>query len=170
MQQQTMSRAARMAAVTGLFTVGLFYGTVELFAADAHTTSKFEGAKANSGTATHGRQGNHDTLTWSDDFRIPDTPAPHWQVVDAKGNVYLLNRLKIKGGVLGGEKENRTITIPAYIHDVAKVQIYCAWAEALLGEASFPQPIALAGAGGAMRADGSMRMDSMKHDGMAMGR
>lgn len=119
-----------MIAAVGLFTAA------NGFAADAHTTTKFEGVKANSGTATHGRQGNNDTLTWSEDFKIPDTPAPHWQVVDSKGNVFLLQRLKIKG-----DKENRTITIPSYVHDVAKVQIYCSWAEALLGEASFAKPI-----------------------------
>lgn len=146
---------------------GLFVASNGL-AAEAHTTAKFEGVKANSGTATHGRSGNNDTLTWSDEFKIPDTPAPHWQVVDSKGNVYLLNRLKIKGGLLGGEKENRTITIPSYIHDVAKVQIYCAWAEALLGEASFPKPIMTASGESQMS---GMRADSgMKHDGMAMGR
>ncbi len=141
-----------MIAATGLFVAS------NGFAADAHTTSKFEGAKANSGTALHGRSGNNDTLTWSEEFKIPDTPAPHWQVVDSKGNVYLLNRLKIKGGVLSGEKENRTITIPSYIHDVAKVQIYCAWAEALLGEASFAKPI--------MTASG----ERMHSDSMAMSR
>ncbi|CAI4030982.1 hypothetical protein DNFV4_01414 [Nitrospira tepida] len=162
----TMGSVAACAAVCA-FTL---MGAVPAFAADAHTTSKFEGAKANSGTATHGRQGNQDTLTWSEDFKIPDTPAPHWQVVDSKGNVYLLNRLKIKGGLLGGEKENRTITIPPYVHDVAKVQIWCAWAEALLGEASFPKPIAMAGFENGMRAEGGMKHDSMKHDGMAMGR
>ncbi len=151
-----------MLVAAGLFTAA------NSFAVDVHTTTKFEGGKANSGTASHGRSGNSDTLTWSEDFKIPDTPAPHWQVVDTKGNVYLLNRLKIKGGVLGGEKENRTITIPAYIHDVAKVQIYCAWAEALLGEASFTKPIMTASGeahGGSMKAD-----SGMKHDGMAMGR
>src|SRR5574341_2241572 len=115
------------------------------FAADGHTTTKFQGVKANSGTASHSRQGDKDTLTWSEDFKSPDTPAPHWQVVDSRGNVYLLNRLKVKGGLLGGEKENRTITVPAYVKDVAKVQIWCAWAEALLGEASFPTPIAMTG-------------------------
>ena len=119
-----------MIAAVGLFTAA------NGFAADAHTTTKFEGVKANSGTATHGRQGNNDTLTWSEDFKIPDTPAPHWQVVDSKGNVFLLQRLKIKG-----DKENRTISIPSYVHDVAKVQIYCSWAEALLGEAAFAKPI-----------------------------
>jgi hypothetical protein len=141
---------------------GLFVASHGL-AADAHTTSKFEGVKANTGTAMHGRQGNNDTLTWSDDFKIPDTPAPHWQVVDTKGNVFLLQRLKIKG-----DKENRTIMLPSYIHDVAKVQIYCAWAETLLGEASFPKPIMTAS--GEMHGN-TMKADSgMKHDSMAMGR
>jgi hypothetical protein len=157
----------RKMGVLSVMAAGLFMAS-NGFAADAHTTAKFEGVKANSGMATHGRSGNNDTLTWSDDFKIPDTPAPHWQVVDTKGNVYLLNRLKIKGGLLGGEKENRTITIPPYIHDVAKVQIYCAWAEALLGEASFAKPVMTAS--GEAHANG-MRADSgMKHDGMAMGR
>ena len=81
-----------MVAATGLFVAS------NGFAADAHTTSKFEGVKANTGTATHARSGNSDTLAWSDDFKIPETPAPHWQVVDSKGNVYLLNQLKIKDG------------------------------------------------------------------------
>jgi hypothetical protein len=36
---------------------------------------------------------------------------------------------------------NRSITLPAYIPDVAKVQIYCAWAETLLGEATFAKPV-----------------------------
>jgi len=31
--------------------------------------------------------------------------------------------------------------LPAYVKDVAKVQIWCAWAEALLGEASFSKAI-----------------------------
>lgn len=122
-----------MVAATGLFVAS------NGFAADAHTTSKFEGVKANSGTASHARSGNSDTLTWSDDFKIPETPAPHWQVVDTKGNVYLLNRLAIKG-----DKQNRTITVPSYVHDVAKVQIWCAFAEVLLGEASFSKPIVTA--------------------------
>jgi hypothetical protein len=124
-----------MAVFSSLVAFGLMV-TSTGFAADGHTTSKFEGVKANKGTATHSRQGNNDTLTWSDDFKIPDTPAPHWQVVDAQGNVYLLQRLMIKG-----DKQNKTITLPSYVHHVAKVQIWCSFAEALLGEASFMAPI-----------------------------
>jgi len=77
-------------------------------------------------------------LTLSDDFVIPDTPAPHWQVIDTRGNAYLLQRLKIKG-----DKFNKTITVPSYVHDIAKVQIWCAWAEVNLGEASFAKPLEL---------------------------
>lgn len=130
--------ALRMTALSLIAVTGLFVASNGL-AADAHTTAKFEGVKANSGTATHGRAGDSDTLTWSDDFKIPETPAPHWQVVDTKGNVFLLQRLTIKG-----EKQNRTITLPAYVHDVAKVQIWCAYAEVLLGEAPFAKAIVTA--------------------------
>lgn len=132
------------------------------FAADGHTTVKFEGVKANSGTAIHARAGNGDTLTWSDDFKIPETPAPHWQVVDTKGNVYLLNRLTIKG-----DKQNRTITVPPYVHDIAKVQIWCAYAEVLLGEAPFAKPVLTASG---EQANGMRAESGMKHDGMAMSR
>ena len=133
-------RSVRLAVLSAVIAVGLLSATTG-FAADAHTTSKFEGVKANSGTATHSSQGSKDMLTWSDDFKIPDTPAPHWQVVDSKGNVYLLQRLVIKG-----DKQNKTIEVPSYVRDIAKVQIWCAFAEALLGEASFPKPIKTAAA------------------------
>jgi hypothetical protein len=43
-------------------------------AADAQTTSNSEGVTAKS---------------MADDVKIPETPAPQWWVVDAKGNVYL---------------------------------------------------------------------------------
>ncbi len=105
-------------------------------AENTHVSAKFEGAKANTGTVTHTTRDGKNVLTLSSDFKIPDTPAPHWQVVDSKGNTYLLQRLKIKG-----DKYNQSITVPNYVHDVAKVQIWCAWAEALLGEASFDQPV-----------------------------
>ena len=102
----------------------------------SHVTTTFHGAKVNGGTVTHTHRDGKSILTWSDDFVIPDTPAPHWQVVDSRGNVYLLQRLKIKG-----DKTNRTIEVPSYVPDIAKVQIWCSYAEALLGEASFDQPV-----------------------------
>lgn len=100
------------------------------------TTSRFEGVKADTGTASASKQGGQIVLTLSSDFKVPDTPAPHWQVVDSAGNVHLLNRLVIKG-----DKYNQTITVPSHVRDVAKVQIWCAWAEVLLGEASFDAPV-----------------------------
>jgi len=103
---------------------------------DEHTTGVFSGVKVNGGTVTHTKDGMKNILTLSDDFKIPDTPAPHWQVVDSKGNVYLLQRLVIKG-----DKQNRSIVVPSYVKDIAKVQIWCAFAETLLGEASFPKPV-----------------------------
>ena len=105
-------------------------------AAQDHVSTVFNGAKVNGGTVTHTKHAGEHVLTLSDDFRVPDTPAPHWQVVDSKGNTYLLQRLSIKN-----DGYNRTITLPAYVHDVARVQIWCAWAETLLGEATFEPPV-----------------------------
>jgi hypothetical protein len=92
----------------------------------------FSGAKVNGGTVSMAKNGSAITLTLSSDFKVPDTPDPHWQVIDSGGTTYLLQRLGIKG-----DKVNTTITLPAYIKNVAKVQIYCAWAEAVLGETTF---------------------------------
>ena len=71
-------------------------------------------------------------------FGVPGSPDPHWQVIDSKGTVHLLDRLKLKD-----DKVNRSITLPAHIQDVARVQMWCAWAEVVLGEASFAKPLAL---------------------------
>jgi len=106
------------------------------FAADMHTSTVFQGVKVNEGTVTHSKQDGKNILTLSDDFKVPGTPDPHWQVIDSKGNVYLLQRLDIKGG-----KINKSITLPSYIPDIVKVQIWCAFAETLLGEASFSSPV-----------------------------
>jgi hypothetical protein len=104
--------------------------------AGAETTGRFAGTKVNGGTATFAVQAGKRTLTLSDDFQVPDTPDPHWQVVDSEGTVYALARLPIKG-----DRVNRSVEVPAYVPDVAKVQIWCAFAETLLGEASFPKPV-----------------------------
>jgi hypothetical protein len=104
----------------------------------AHTSKVFSGAKVNAGTVTHSVQSGKHLLRVSPDFQIPDTPDPHWQVVDSKGNVFLLQRLGIKG-----DKTNLVITLPSYVQDVAKVQIYCAWAEAVLGETTFTSTLKL---------------------------
>ena len=98
------------------------------------TSVAFAGVKANKGTVGFGTLAGQRVLKLSADFVVPDTPAPHWQVVDSQGRTYLLGRLVAKDG-----KYNQTITLPAYVKDVVKVQIWCAFAEVLLGEASFLQ-------------------------------
>jgi hypothetical protein len=134
-----MIRSTIRTAFIGLAAIAL---SASLAQAQTHTSSKFAGAKVNAGTVTHTVKDGRNVLTLSSDFQMPDTPDPHWQVVDSKGNSYLLQRLGVKnlGGIVK-DKINQTITLPAYIKDVAKVQIYCAWAEAVLGEASFAAPM-----------------------------
>ncbi|MCW5936595.1 MAG: hypothetical protein KIT11_04735 [Fimbriimonadaceae bacterium] len=97
-------------------------------------TSMFKGIEVNKGHAMLVHKENKHFLKVSDDFQIPNSPAPHWQVVDSMGNTYLLNQLKIVG-----EKTNRQIELPGYIKDVKYVQIWCSFAEVLLGEASFAE-------------------------------
>jgi hypothetical protein len=102
------------------------------------TSSEFSGHHVNSGTVTHEIRGGRHVLTMSKDFPVPEAPDPHWRVLDSTGNAYLLDRVKIKD-----DKVNRSITLPAYIPDVAKVQFWCAFVEVVLGEASFTRPLAL---------------------------
>ena len=127
---------------TGLLSIAAFAMTATFAAAQSHTSKPFSGAKVNAGTVTHSTKDGKDVLTLSDDFKVPDTPDPHWQVGDSKGNTYLLQRLGAKNlAGLAKDRINMSITLPAYVKDVAKVQIYCAWAEAVLGEAPFSAPL-----------------------------
>ena len=103
---------------------------------DSHTSGPFQGPKANTGTVTHSTENGNSMRRVSDDFKVPDTPAPTWRVVDSKGNVYTLDAFKIKGP-LGTNAEKREVEVPSYVKDIVKVQVYCAWAQVLLGEASF---------------------------------
>lgn len=100
-----------------------------------HTSNMFAGPKANTGKVTHLYEGSSSLLRVTEDFKVPDTPAPTWRIVDSKGTIYTLDAFKIKGG------EKRQVTVPAYVRDIAKVQVYCAWAEVLLGEASFTSAV-----------------------------
>ncbi len=127
----TRSRRSFTLAVAGV-ALSLLAGAHLALAGPNQVSKPFAGAKVNGGTVTMATTGSAVTLTLSADFKVPDTPDPHWQVVDAQGNTFLLQRLGIKG-----DKVNRSITLPAYVKGVTKVQIYCAWAEALLGEAPF---------------------------------
>jgi hypothetical protein len=103
---------------------------------NSHTSGQFQGAKAKKGTVTHSVKNGKSVLTLSDDFVVPDTPDPHWQLVDSNGQIYLLDKLKLKG-----DRVKKEIEVPGYVPNVAKVVIWCAWAEANLGEASFSYPV-----------------------------
>jgi hypothetical protein len=122
---------------TLLMTTMLF--AVSAVAQDMHNSSPFQGPKANKGHVTHSNRDGKSVLTLSDDFVVPDTPDPHWQLVDSEGNVYLVDKLKKKA--LIGDKYQKEIVVPSYVKNVSKVVIWCAWAEANLGEASFSSPV-----------------------------
>jgi hypothetical protein len=119
----------------------------------AHQTTEFKGKAVNGGHVTHSKEGSTNVLTLSDDFVAPGSPDPHFQVVDSKGTVYDLGRLLLKGSGDGmganmtsadmkpSDKLRKRVKLPAYIKDVSKVIIYCAWAEVNLGEASFAKPV-----------------------------
>ena len=129
------SRTMRF-ALGALAALALFAATTVL-AADP-MSRPFTGKAVNGGTVTVTQQGGKTMLTLSKDFQVPGSPDPHWQVVDSKGTIYLLDRVKLKD-----DKINTSITLPRYVPDITKVQMWCAWAEVVLGEASFAQPIAM---------------------------
>src|SRR5947207_14583257 len=105
-------------------------------AQDSHKSRPFQGAKANKGFVTHTTANGKSTLTLSDDFVPPQTPDPHWQVVDSNRRTYLLDRLMTKD-----QKVKKSIVVPEYIPDIAKVQMWCAFAETNLSEAAFEHPV-----------------------------
>jgi len=133
MRTVRQARSIGIALLSALITLGLLTVTAS-FAAE--TTKLFKGEKVNRGTVTHEVKGGKGVLTLSKDFEVPNTPDPHWQLVDSKGTVYLLDRLKLKD-----DKITTSITVPAYVQDIAKVQMWCAWAVVVLGEAPFDKPI-----------------------------
>ena len=121
----------KMGFLSMIAAAGLFVASNGL-AADAHTTVKFEGVKANSGMATHGRSGNkHLNLV----RRVQDSGYP-----GATGRWWTQRqRLSAQStedrGLLGGEKENACDS--GLYHDVAKVDL-CAWASSVR-RSVFPQ-------------------------------
>jgi hypothetical protein len=132
-----MNKAMKFLLRGLLMTTTLF--AISAVAQDAHTTGQFQGPKANKGHVTHSTRDGKSVLTLSDDFVVPDTPDPHWQVVDSDGQVYQLDKLKKKAFL--GDKYQKEIVLPEYVKNVSKVIIWCAWAEANLGEASFSSPV-----------------------------
>jgi hypothetical protein len=125
--------AALVVTVLGLSASGAFAQS------GSHTSSQFQGPKANKGTVTHSIKDGKSVLTLSDDFVVPDTPDPHWQVIDSDGNVYLLDKLKTKAFI--GNNYKKEIVLPSYVKNVSKVVIWCAFAEVNLGEAKFSSPV-----------------------------
>lgn len=102
----------------------------------SHTSTVFSGKAVSKGTVTHSVVNGKGRLTLSDDFEIPGSPDPHWMLVDSTGRRYEMQRLKIKD-----DGFNKSIEVPAYIKDVKSVIIWCSWAEVVLGEASFSNPV-----------------------------
>ena len=128
-------RQFKSGLLVSLIAMSLIVAT-NAFAAQAQKSSPFMGPKANTGFVTMTKQNGKIMLALSDDFVVPDTPDPHWRVVDSKGTIYDLQKLNIKN-----DGYNKSITLPAYVKDVAKVVIWCAFAEVNLGEASFKSPV-----------------------------
>jgi hypothetical protein len=125
-------------ALRGLVMATMMFA-ISAVAQDMHTSSQFQGPKANQGHVTHSTQGGKSVLTLSDDFVVPDTPDPHWQLVDSDGNVYLVDKLKTKAFI--GTNYKKEIIVPSYVKNVSRVVIWCAFAEVNLGEASFSSPV-----------------------------
>src|SRR5215470_10712592 len=103
---QQLNRLLSVCALAGLLVGGAVAAKLE-----SHTSGPFQGPKANTGTVTHSLENGKSILRVSDDFKVPDTPAPTWRVVDSKGNIYTLDAFKIKSG------EKREAEVPAYVKD-----------------------------------------------------
>ena len=138
-EEQGMKTHQTLRPILTVMVVTILMSAVSVLAADMHTSTPFQGPKANKGTVRHSVRDGKSVLTLSDDFVVPDTPDPHWQLIDSNGNVYLVDRLKTK--TLMGNDYKKEIVVPSYVKNVVKVQIWCAFAEANLGEASFSSPV-----------------------------
>jgi hypothetical protein len=136
MTMKTMSSMCRSRLVSVLAAVALL--PTAAAAASGQTSGSFKGNKVNHGTVTHSLRGGQSVLTLSEDFKVPESSDPHWRVVDSHRTGYLLQRV-----VVMQDKVNRMIVVPQYVKDVAKVQIWDASSETLLGEASFGSPVAM---------------------------
>jgi hypothetical protein len=130
------SKTLKLKVVVPALIISALMLCVAAVAQDAHTSSQFQGPKANQGHVTHSTRDGKSVLTLSDDFVVPDTPDPHWQLVDSDGNNYLVDKLKKKG-----DKVQKEIVVPSYVKNVSRVVIWCAWAETNLGEATFSSPV-----------------------------
>src|SRR5262245_52714927 len=101
-EDEAMQGTRRRLMTIGAPALALMVNTA---AAQSRTSGPFTGVKANTGTVTLSTSGKSQVLTLSEDFKAPDAPDPHWQVVDSRGRVYLLQKLTVKG--LVGDNMNR---------------------------------------------------------------
>jgi hypothetical protein len=141
--RSSLHRAARLAALAAVLAA-----SPALASTPEHRSGEFAGEKANRGAVLHSVEDGQHVLTLSADFEVPDAPDPHWRVIDSRGKAHLLDRLTVKPG----QTPRSRIVVPASVPDVAKVQIWCSWAEAVLGEASFAAPVAARGGEAAVQA------------------
>jgi hypothetical protein len=132
-QRRTANATQTLLSVSSL-AAALSVASVLFAAGMAHTTAKFESPQANTGTVTHTIEDGKSTLRVSADFKVPDTPARIWRVVDSKSNILHAGRFQDQS------RGKRVVVVPC-VHDIVKVQVYCAWAEVLLGETSFSSPV-----------------------------
>ena len=87
------TRSTRLAVCT-LAALALFAGSTAL--AGDQVSRPFAGKAVNGGAVTVTQQGGKTMLTLSKDVQVPGSPDPHWQIVDSKGTVYLLDRVTLK--------------------------------------------------------------------------
>jgi hypothetical protein len=81
-----------LSMITG---IGMFVAS-NGFAADAHTMSNSKDMKAHTGVATQASEATGVVRVVSDDLKMPESRALQLQVVDDKGNVYLLIPMQTK--------------------------------------------------------------------------
>ena len=104
----------------------------------AMKTDMFTGIEVKKGAVEFYQKDGKNRLRVTAGFEIPTSPAPHWQIVDKQGNVFLLNQFR-----LAGDKTNLDIVLPSYIKSISKVQVWCSFAEVVLGEARFSKAVEL---------------------------
>src|SRR5262245_25038720 len=80
--RMSSSIAAQAARFVCILAVVVALAAHPASASHQHVSSPFQGVKANTGSVSHTTENGVQTLTLSDDFKVPDAPAPHWQVVD----------------------------------------------------------------------------------------
>src|SRR5437763_16330272 len=100
----------------GTLIVGLMF-TAFAAAQDMHQSNQFQGPKANKGFVTHSNRDGKSVLPLSDDLVVPDTPDPHWRVVDSEGQEY--DPDKLRKNALLGDKYQKEMSVPGYVKKVS---------------------------------------------------